>query len=542
MNLTARLKGWLSENCGVAAAATDEDFTKAALAALGDGKLAPAKYAELTAPEKKDDIKSILAGLVKEAVAGIQVTQVTEPVAVPEAKEIDLDALADKLAAKMAPTKGLLDGLGTTPDEAFAPLDSPTAKLISGSKERIRVKSPIEGYSTTKTALMHHKGILAGQPAEIMGRQLDSASQADLAVCGAHWKWMVANSLPAGTPIPRSWKMTDHDKQLVEYAIHELPWTGAVKDGGIELHNRKLSGFEIKALLDDSQSGGLEAAPIVFDDRVITTPLLTGELFPLVDVSPLSRGRRVEGWSISNPSFTSNVAEGTEIPVFDTTSMIAAFDNTLYTAVAAIELGYDFEDDTPNNVGAIVTDLYGRAALEWLDEQIAWGDGTNEPQGIFNAGLTDIGNPAGGNGADPQVDDYEALLFGIAKQYRPRSESDRCVFIGTDVSYKRARGIQVGTSDERRVFGMDEESYSLLGHSFKVPQCRTIVAATANVNTAFVNMRYYRLYRRLGLTMRIETGGKELALKNQMLMVMRMRWGGKMTLTAAGAFSDNWKA
>lgn len=541
MNLTARLKSWLSENCGVAAAASDEDYTKAALTALGDGKLAPAKYAELTAPEQKDDIKSVLAKLVKDAVADLGLAR-TEPVVEP--KEVDLDALADKLAAKMAPQKGLLDG-GVSPDEVFAPIDSPTAKLINGSRERIRVKSPIEGYSTSKSALVHHKGVMAGQQAKFMNRPLDTASQADLAVAGAYYKWCVTNSM-GDKNVPRNLRCTDHDKQLVEYALHEMSWTGAVKGQvggeGIEIPGRKLSSFEIKALLDDSQSGGLEAAPIVFDDRVITTPLLTGELFPLVDVTPLSRGRRVEGWSISNPSFTSNIAEGTEIPVFDTTSMIAAFDNTIYTAVAAIEIGYDFEDDTPNNIGAIVTDLYGRAALEYLDEQIAWGDGTNEPQGIFNAGLTDIGNPAGGAGADPQVDDYEALLFGIAKQYRPRSDSDRCVFVGTDVSYKRARGIQVGASDERRVFGMDEESYQVLGHGFKVPQCRTITAATANANAAFVNLRYYRLYRRLGLTMRVETAGKELALKNQMLMVMRMRWGGKMTLTAAGAFSDNWKA
>lgn len=542
MNLTIRLKGWLSENCGIAATATDAEFTKAALDALSNGKLAPAKYAELSAEEKGADIKSMLAGLVKEAVAGL----VAPPAATPEpapAKDVDLDALADKLAAKMAPVKGLLDSDGT-PEGVFAPVDAATTKVINASRDRVRVKSPVEGYSSTRSALMHTKGGLAGQRAKYMGRPMDEASQADLAVAGAYWKWCVNKAVPAGTALPRGVKMTEHDKQLVEYAIHELPWTGFVKGSmsgdGQEINGRKMSDFEIKALLDDSTSGGLEAAPIVFDDRVITTPLLTGELFPLVDVTPLSRGRRVEGFSISNPSFSSNVAEGTEIPVFDTSSFIAAFDNTIYTAVGAMEIGYDFEDDTPNNIGAIVTELYGRKALEWLDEQIAWGDGTNEPQGIFNAGFTDIGNPAAGAGGAAQVDDYEALLFGIGKQYRPRSEAARTVFVGSDTTYKRARGIQVGASDERRVFGMDEESYTLLGHSFRVPTCPSISATTMNANTAFVNMGYYRLYRRLGLTMRIETGGKELALKNLMLMVLRMRWGGKMTLTAAGCYSDSW--
>lgn len=536
MNLTARLKSWLSENCGVAATATDEDYTKAALDALREGKLAPAKYAELSTPEQPQDIKSMLAGLVKDAVAGLQAPVAPEA---PVAKEVDLDALAEKLAAKMVPVKGLLDD-ALTPDEVFAPVDSATTKMLNSSKERIRVKSPIEGYSTTKGALRHFKGAMAGQQATYMGRPLDESSQADLAVAGAYWKWCVSKAVAPGTALPRGVKLTDHDKQLVEYALHEMPWTGQVGNGAVEVNARKLTSFEVKALLDDSTSGGLEAAPIVFDDRVITTPLLTGELFPLVDVTPLSRGRRVEGFSISNPSFTSNIAEGTEIPVYDTSSFIAAFDNTIYTAVGAMEIGYDFEDDTPNNIGAIVTELYGRKAQEWLDEQIAWGDGTNEPQGIFNAGLTDIGNPAAGAGGAAAVDDYEALLFALGKQYRPRSQAARTVFVGSDVTYKRARGIQVGASDERRVFGMDEESYMLLGHSFRVPTCPSISATVANANTAFVNMGYYRLYRRLGLTMRIETGGRELALKNLMLMVLRMRWGGKMTLTTAGVYSDSW--
>ena len=68
MNLTARLKTWLSENCGVAATATDAEFTKAALDALSNGKLDAAKYAELSNPETtKPDVKTILAEMVKQA-------------------------------------------------------------------------------------------------------------------------------------------------------------------------------------------------------------------------------------------------------------------------------------------------------------------------------------------------------------------------------------------------------------------------------------------------------------------------------------------
>ena len=80
--------------------------------------------------------------------------------------------------------------------------------------------------------------------------------------------------------------------------------------------------------MDDNTSGGLEAVPIVFDDAVILTPVLTGELFPLVKLVNIPRGRRIEGFSVGNPTITSGTAEGSSISLFDTTSYIAAFDTT----------------------------------------------------------------------------------------------------------------------------------------------------------------------------------------------------------------------
>ena len=50
------------------------------------------------------------------------------------------------------------------------------------------------------------------------------------------------------------------------------------------------------------------------------------------------------------------------------------------------------------------------------------------------------------------------------------------------------------------------------------------------------------MYRRLGMQVQVETGGRTLALKNTTLVVMRMRWGGQMELATAGAFSNSWKA
>jgi HK97 family phage major capsid protein len=376
-------------------------------------------------------------------------------------------------------------------------------------------------YIHTKSALHHPQEDRHGNPNPLAGRaalygadvsnlglpkgcsasppmQLHTSSEWDLAVCGAYFK---------------------------EDSDHAAP-----------IDNRKLTEFERKALIDDSTSGGLEAAPIVFDAAVITTPVLHGELFPLVSVVPLSRGRRVEGFSISNPTFTSGTAEGTAITLFTTDSMVSAFDTTIYNAVGAIEIGQDFEQDSPVNIGQLVTQLYGEKAKEWLDNQIANGDGTTEPEGLFNAtGITDIGNPSGGANAAPQPDDYITLWGNVAKQFRPASDKMRCVFVGNDTSYRRARSIAVGAADERRVFGMNIGSYDIFEHPFKVQN------DIANTVCGFFAMKYYRMYRRLGLNVRVETGGKELARANLTLIVVRMRWGGQLELGGAGSYSDNWQ-
>ena len=328
--------------------------------------------------------------------------------------------------------------------------------------------------------------------------------------------------------------MTDHDRQLVKYAMHETPWTGIIKQdtGGIKVDNRKLSDFEVKALIDDATSGGLEAAPIAFDDAVILTPLLHGELFPLVNTINISRGRRVEGASIGNPTFAS-VAEGTALTVFDTSSFVSAFDTTIFNAVGGMEIGLDLEEDSPVNLGALVSQAYGEQALKWLDDQIANGDGTTEPQGVVSA--SGIGTVASANGTTgpPKVDDYEGLLFGVAKQFRNPADRERSVFIGTETAYQRARAIAVGSSDVRRVFGMDHEDYRLLGHAYKVNEGMT------NTKVAFANLRHYRMYRRLGLNIRVESGGKELATKNLSLIVVRMRYGGQMEQGGAASISTD---
>ena len=522
MELTPQLRAWLVENFATPADASDEEFKAAAMKALDEGALSVHDLAELSVKDESSE--------------GAFTDEVLE-----DGKSAGSGAY-DALLKAVSGIANRLDGLeGSKSVEPNTVTDAKSAgqkMMASAPASQVRVVGAEEQYSTTKSAAICPKGhIKAGQVAEIYGRGLDTSSQLDKAVAGAYFKWAVRNSM-GSQGVPRGLKMTDHDDQLMQYALHKMSWSGVVGGSGTEgsgvskIDSRKLSDVEIKALIDDSTSGGLEAAPVAFDDAVILTPVLHGELFPLVNVVPISRGRRVEGFSLGNPTFTSGTAEGTAIGLFDTSSYISAFDTTVFNAVGAMEIGMDFEEDSPVNIGTLVAQRYGEKAMEWLDNQIMNGDGTTEPQGILNAsGTTTVSSTNGATGP-ATVDDYEGLMFGLSKEYRSAADRARQVFISNDTSYKRARAIAVGSGDVRRVFGMETNThgdYSLLGHDVKIQN------DTTNADIAFCNLRYYRMYRRLGLNIRVETGGKELAQKNLKLVVVRMRFGGQLEQGGAAA-------
>jgi hypothetical protein len=123
------------------------------------------------------------------------------------------------------------------------------------------------------------------------------------------------------------------------------------------------------------------------------------------------------------------------------------------------------------------------------------------------------------------------LYFGIPKEYR-NSPGARFIYVSTDTSYKRARGIPVDSSnDARRIFGMDQKSYTVFDNPYRI----TSAAGVTNAEIAGVMMNYYRMYRRQGVEVRVETGGESLARTNQQLIVVRARYGGQMEFGAAMA-------
>lgn len=408
--------------------------------------------------------------------------------------------------------------------------------LKSGNAE---VKKAVERYDATKAgaywggdskhvALRGKRATAPSQKGPGQGRPLDMTSRADDAVIGAFFKWSLACNSPG--EYPQGLKMTDEDYDLVRYAVHELPWTGTANNDTVSVDGVKLSDFARKALLDDSTSGGITMVPQVFDDAVIMAPLLYGELFPLVSVTDITSGRRIEAATMGRPTFTSGIAESTAIPLFDTTNFIGSLDFVVQNAVAGMEIGNDFQQDSSvANVGQMVINAYGEGALAWLDMVVAVGDGTTQPKGIFNtAGITAV--PAvNGPGGPVAMGDLEGLLFGVNKSFRTSRGEGRNVFIGNETSYRRFKEIPTASSYNTRALGADYGDYQAIGYPFKIQTNIT------NAQAAFVNMAYYRMYRRLGAQVKVTNTGKELTLRNVTLITVRMRYAGQLILGGAAA-------
>lgn len=411
----------------------------------------------------------------------------------------------------------------------------------TATKNMVRVKEAHEQYSTTRKSLLFptvtktgHRHPMAERPATFCKRQLNEPSELDAAICGAFFKFMVTQGMQQ---IPRFLKMTEHDHQLVKYAIHNLEWRGYVggdaESEGTQWVNGKLTDWQRKAILDDGTSGGLEAVPIIFDEGLITTPVLFGELFPHVDVRETTR-RRVEGAFVLNPTFTTT-AEGTAMSVFNTDSFVSAFDTSIYPAHSLVEIGLDFTADSPVNLGKWILEMFGNKAAEWLDRVIAIGNGTDEPLGIFNgSGLTTVSSDMGTTGP-ATLSDVSGLMFGLPAAIR-REAGAKLAYVGNDTTYHRLRRMPVGQLDQRGVFGMDYQSYELLGN----PYC--IQNGIPNNKLAFCNLQRYILYRRQPLTIRAITEGITLARSNTMYFLARHRYGGQPGLGAAFAIMTDAQA
>lgn len=403
----------------------------------------------------------------------------------------------------------------------------------------IRVKGVEEQFKNTKETIVypkHHSNTgkehpRAGQPV-FMDGTFESQSQLDKAIAGVVVKAALQTKLQ-NSDMRRWHRWTELDQQLWDYAIREKGWVGKLKcdsngEGGISLIGNKLTEFEQKTLIADTVSGGLFAVPAAFDDAIVLYPLLYGEVFPhlnLIDV----RSNRVQGAAMSRPTFTSGVVEGTGVQPFDTAGFIQAFDTAVYNAQGGMEIGKDFEDDSPVAIGETVVRMFGEASQVWLDRVASYGNGVSEPQGMLRASGLTLVNSAFGAGGPMTVNDYQALYFAMTKAFRTMPGA-YLSYLSNDGCYRNGRYIQIGTDDQRRVLGMDWESYTI-GEKNAYAVQNDIPDGVMG----FFNMKLYRMYRRLGTQITVDDTGYQLRTRNTRLITARMRFGGRLEQSGAGA-------
>ncbi len=551
MNLTEALKNWLVDKKGIDKDASDDEFNRAFAEALSDKSLSLEDCVELSKEPDDEDATEIAKHFTTLA-SGITETNTLLKSMIEAGKggEEETNKETNKEGGKEeeTPTKGKIptgtkkvDIAGIVASQGGTPTETDDNK-----DAKIRVKEAAEMYDTSRKSMSFPthtaKGRthqLAGERVKDCGRPLDEPSEQDAALAGAWAKFQIAAacSKVAGTAA-RAWEiMPEHDKNLLHHLTEKGMWDDSLDPdvtGRPRLRTRKGYGGGMKALIDDATSGGLEAAPIVFDDMVITTPLLYGELYPLVNTVPLSRGRRVEGLSTATVTGSWGGVDDTAISLFDTASYVSAFDTTIFRWEGAIRIGLDFLSDTPIDFGRHITGQYGERLMEDLDDVIAVGNGTTQPEGVINkSGATSISF-----GGATSIGNYESLRFGVVKAEHRANVRASAVFCGTETSYSNVMALNVGTNDARRLFSMAEQGptydgYTIMSRPYKINE------SLSNQQIFYAILARYRMYRRKGLAIRTSTEGDTLIRRNEMLIVAMARYGGQMERGAACAVVTN---
>lgn len=553
MKFTPKLKAWVVENCeGVSKDADDDAIKQAAAKAWVSGKLTDEKYKELTEDEAAGEANEFSRRLdeMGKAIKDLSVA-LTKPA---EGKEKEEEKSGGKETEKPEP-KGeeKSEGKNAKPDggKSDPPAWHKSMKRMMNSDPpvddvtgQIRVKGAWEKYRTdNRTGAVFPSATKSGKPHPFASRpvmdfseksrQINEPSDLDKAVAGAYAKLLCATAQRGGSRTFGFQSLLQEDKELIFHALEKFEWGGSTDgDDYADIKGRRLNSREQKALIDDASSGGLEAAPIVFDDQVIQTPLLHGELFPLVNQIPLDRGRRIEGVSTGTVTASWGGIDDSAVALFATASYVSAFDTTIYRWEGAIRIGLDFLSDTPIDFGQHVTEQYGERLLEDLDDVIATGNGTTQPEGVMNkSGTTSVAW-----GGTTSIGNYESLRFGVAKPEHRQNLMNSIVFCGTETSYQRARALNVGTADARRLFGsgtiggtVGYDDYSIMGRPYKINE------SLANTQIFYAVLARYRMYRRRGLTLRTSTEGDTLIRNNEMLMVAMARYGGQLERGATAA-------
>jgi HK97 family phage major capsid protein len=413
--------------------------------------------------------------------------------------------------------------------ESGAASGGPSAAAVFGGgsdNPSIEVKDKAAMFSTQKTVGVHAK---TGQPVvnPFTGAPAELPSKREYAVAGAYFRWLARR---CGVPCR---PLEGYEKSLLLESASNEPWAGCLS-GDISddrSYEKGVHPDRVKTLLSDSTSGGVALNPLWFDTAIITFPLLSGELFPFVDVVEMPRGSLVNTASIQNVQVTWGQADATSIPLYNTAGLVALINPTVQNMMVAVEVGRDLLSDAAVDVGQYLVQIIGERFSSELDRVIASGDGVTQPQGIFNSSNATIVNSDYGTFGPLTIGDVEGLVFSSPKQYRnPQWQPS---FVMSDVTYRRARAIPIGPGDERRLFGLNHQEYKLLEYPVRVSQY------AANNQVAFMPLKKFRLWRRMGVEVRWTIEGQTLGLKNTAILFARARYAGRVVdATGLSLMSD----
>lgn len=582
INVTKALREHCVKNFELAADASDDDVKKLARTKFIDGELTGETLKELTvsstqkaAGELGDSIATKIVGSLTplfekltEAVgskaapeAGTKETPDEKPKTEKAKTEPGDDAeyekaysrfkeeLEESFAKKL---EGIEKKIGARGGDSNEVLDTDVtsydvlSKGIGVEKDpvRLRVKSVIERFDNTKTAATYTRKqwreAFRDQPITHNGQEVNKPTDLRKAMAAAWFKLMA---------VPEA--MTQHDRDLCMHVLHNEPFKWVSEDSADarmlkdferqSVWNAHAMGLDFRGqkavtLINDSTSGGQYATPEFFDMDMILLPILGGELGPLCNIVDVPRGSAAQNFQVENPTFTADNTEGSgsALTLFTTDSYIANHDTTFFKAAGAMEVGRNFLEDAVPGMANQIVNAYGRKAQEWVDEQVAAGDGSTEPQGIIVAsGTADI-TPTTPSSGTRTVTDALNLLFGVSKAFRNNYPSSQAAFIMTDTSYKRFRQIATGvTGDTRLLFGMKVEDYMLLDHPVAI-----VETGLTDSDIAFAQCGGYRLYRRQGIRFTREDRGKTLILASSVLIHADMRYGGQLDRGGYAAVMD----
>lgn len=576
--MTPTLKQYLIDHHGLASDATDEDAKNLASAKILSKELSVDKYAELLQADAAQP--SAAQQKLNEM---LQEQSKSTATAVAEQLSPALEKLADVLKERGTPTPPAADD-DVTPGDDDEPLSAAEvskqlaemekkleeklkkqfvdsgqflgddgASLMSMSRSvsdddelMIRVKSVVEGYNHTPTALTYksHRAKLLGidgHPMKYGEREVDVSTERTKTLSAV---WLKLQCAPES--------LTKREMEHVHWTLHNEKFH--VPDGKgtnsrlltederhdvLDRHMNFYTRGYNKTLLDEtSGSTGAHAVPEFFDMDMIVTPTLASEnLLSFVNVVPVNRGSSAENFILGRPTIGAHT-EGSALSLFTTTGFITNHDTDFFRAMGAMEIGLNYEEDAhPGLVDGIIGQYRESAAL-WFNEQIAAGDGTTEPTGIVNeSGTADI-TPSNPTTGGIVLTDTMNSLFGIDKAHRTRggdqSYRQSLIFICFDQTYKRIRSISTGvTGDTRQVFGMDVHNYELFG--------QPVIIVESGITAAHfiaVQAKGYRLYLRQGLRFFREEAGSTLRRANTFLIGCDLRAGGRLDEGAYASVID----